>query len=92
MLAIARALLRNPKLLLLDEPTEGLSPLLVKTIREVLRELSRQGESLLLAEQNATFALGLVEKVYILEKGRIVECTEAACLRHEPERLRMWMG
>lgn len=92
MLAIARALLRNPKLLLLDEPTEGLSPLLVKTIREVLGELSRQGESLLLAEQNATFALGLVEKVYILEKGRIVECAEAAGLRREPERLRMWMG
>ena len=92
MLAIARALLRNPKLLLLDEPTEGLSPLLVKTIQEVLRELSRQGESLLLAEQNATFALGLVQRVYILEKGRIVECTEAAYLRREPKRLRMWMG
>ncbi|BCP67617.1 hypothetical protein TthHB5018_c25510 (plasmid) [Thermus thermophilus] len=92
MLAMARALLRNPKVLLLDEPTEGLSPLLVKTIQEILRELSRQGESLLLAEQNAAFALSIVEKVYIIEKGQIVECTEAAYLKRQPDRLRMWMG
>ena len=92
MLALARALLRNPHLLLLDEPTEGLSPLLVHHLRGILRELSRQGESLLLAEQNAAFALGVVQRVYLLEKGKLVDCVEAERLRREPELLRSWMG
>lgn len=92
MLAIARALLRNPHALLLDEPTEGLSPLLVNHIKSVLRELARQGESLLLAEQNAAFALDVVHRVYFLEKGRIVDCVSADHLRSKPELLRSWMG
>jgi ABC-type branched-subunit amino acid transport system ATPase component len=92
MLAIARALVRNPKVLLLDEPTEGLSPFLVRHLGEVLRELVRQGETLLLAEQNAAFALNLVHRVYFLDRGRIVDCLEARYLREVPELVRMRMG
>jgi branched-chain amino acid transport system ATP-binding protein len=92
MLAIARALVRNPKVLLLDEPTEGLSPLMVRHLGETLRELVRQGETLLLAEQNAAFALNLVHRVYFLDQGRIVDCLEARCLREAPELVRMRMG
>jgi ABC-type branched-subunit amino acid transport system ATPase component len=92
MLAIARALLRNPAVLLLDEPTEGLSPLLVKHVGEALLELARQGETILLAEQNAAFALGLAQRVYFLEQGRIVDCLEAHRLRDNPELLRARLG
>ncbi len=92
MLAIARALVRNPKVLLLDEPTEGLSPFMVRHLGEALRELVRQGETLLLAEQNAAFALNLVHRAYFLDQGRIVDCLEARYLREVPELVRMRMG
>lgn len=72
MVAVARALLRNPKLVLMDEPTEGLSPLMVRQVAEVIRILKAEGETVLLAEQNVQMALAVADRVYILEHGKIV--------------------
>jgi len=72
MLAIARALLRNPRLVLMDEPTEGLSPLMVRQVAEIIRTLKAEGETVLLAEQNVQMALSVADRVYILEHGRVV--------------------
>lgn len=72
MVAVARALLRNPKLVLMDEPTEGLSPLMVRQVAEVIRTLKAEGETVLLAEQNVQMALAVADRVYILEHGEIV--------------------
>ena len=72
MLAIARALLTGPDLLLLDEPSQGLAPLVVETVMGTVRELKREHVSLLLVEQNAEMALGLAERVYVIDHGTIV--------------------
>jgi branched-chain amino acid transport system ATP-binding protein len=71
MLAIARALMGNPQFLLLDEPTEGLAPLLVKTLEDRIRRLKELGLTVLLAEQNINFTLGLSDYGYIIDNGRI---------------------
>jgi branched-chain amino acid transport system ATP-binding protein len=71
MLSIARALLLNPSLLLLDEPSEGLAPLVVDHLAEQIARLKREGLTILLAEQNVEFSLALAERVYVLEKGSI---------------------
>ena len=84
MLAIARALAGNPKIILLDEPSEGLAPLIVDAITELIRNLSQErGITILLAEQNLPFALTIVERGYILEKGRIVESGNVEELKGE---------
>jgi len=72
MLAIGRALMTDPRLLLLDEPTEGLAPLLVREVGRVLGELRRSGLSILLVEQNLPLALAVVDRVHILSRGQIV--------------------
>jgi len=72
MLAIARALLTGPDLLLLDEPSQGLAPLVVETVMETVRELKREHVSMLLVEQNAEMALGLADRVYVIDHGTIV--------------------
>jgi branched-chain amino acid transport system ATP-binding protein len=72
MLAIGRALMSNPALLLMDEPTEGLAPLLVREVGRVIGELRRAGLSILLVEQNLAVALSVVERVHVLSRGRIV--------------------
>jgi branched-chain amino acid transport system ATP-binding protein len=72
MLAIGRALMTDPRLLLLDEPTEGLAPLLVREVGRVLGELRRAGLSILLVEQNLPLALSVVDRVHILSRGQIV--------------------
>ena len=72
MLASARALIGNPDFLLLDEPTEGLAPLLVRELGRVIRQLKEEGLSMLLVEQNLPFALQLADYVYVMSKGRIV--------------------
>jgi branched-chain amino acid transport system ATP-binding protein len=72
MLAIARGLMANPKLLLLDEPSLGLSPLLVKNIFEIIREINRQGVTILLVEQNVYQSLRIAHRAYVLETGRVV--------------------
>ena len=72
MLAIGRALMTNPDLILMDEPTEGLAPLLVRQVGEVIGELKREGLSILLVEQNLAIALSVADRVHVLNRGRIV--------------------
>jgi branched-chain amino acid transport system ATP-binding protein len=72
MLAIARGLMANPKVLLLDEPSLGLSPLLVKNIFEIIREINKQGTTILLVEQNVYQSLHITHRAYVLETGRVV--------------------
>lgn len=72
MLSIGRALMRNPKILLLDEPTEGLSPLMVSEVMEILLKLKQSGMSMLFVEQNISTALSIADDVYILSKGEVV--------------------
>lgn len=72
MVAIARALLRNPRVVLMDEPSEGLSPLMVRQVAEIIRTLKAEGETVLLAEQNVQMALSVADRIYILEHGQIV--------------------
>ncbi|HKC06606.1 MAG TPA: ATP-binding cassette domain-containing protein, partial [Methylomirabilota bacterium] len=71
MLTIARTLMGNPELLLLDEPSEGLAPLVVEHLKEQIGRLKREGLTILLAEQNVRFSLELADRVYVLEKGHI---------------------
>jgi branched-chain amino acid transport system ATP-binding protein len=72
MLTIARGLMQNPKLLLMDEITEGLAPIIIKELEEIIQELKKSGVSILLAEQNIKFAVAVSSRCYILEKGRVV--------------------
>lgn len=80
MMVIARALMQNPKLLLLDEICEGLAPIVVQELGEVIRELSRRGVSILLVEQSAKFALNVSNRCYIMEKGAIVHSDDTAAI------------
>jgi branched-chain amino acid transport system ATP-binding protein len=83
MLTIGRTLMGNPELLLLDEPSEGLAPLVVQTLLEKTRELKAQGLTILLAEQGVDFSLALADRVYVLEKGAIRHSGPAAELRDD---------
>jgi len=92
MLAIGRALVGNPDILLMDEPSEGLAPLLVRELGRILVELKRGGASILLVEQNLAFALRVADYVYLMSKGRIVhECTPDA-LRHDQVTKARYLG
>ncbi len=87
MVAIGRALMSAPKLLLLDEPTTGLSPLMSKTIAKIIRTINEKGVSILLVEQNASLALTVADSAHVLETGSIVLQGKAAdLLRHEAVR------
>lgn len=92
MLAIARALMSRPKLLLLDEPSLGLAPLVVKQIFSVLRELTAQGMTLLLVEQNAHHALKLANRAYVLVNGEIRLSGSGAELLDNPEVRNAYLG
>jgi branched-chain amino acid transport system ATP-binding protein len=83
MLTIARTLMGNPELLLLDEPSEGLAPLVVDHLQEQIDKLKREGLTILLAEQNVEFSLALADRVYVLEKGAIRFSGPAARLRDD---------
>ncbi len=85
MLTIGRSLLTNPELLLLDEPSEGLAPLVVESLLEQIGRLKREGLTILLAEQGVDFSLALADRVYVLEKGTIRHSGPAAELRDRPE-------
>jgi len=87
MLTIARTLMGNPELVLLDEPSEGLAPLVVDHLGAQIAQLKRDGLTILLAEQNVEFSLALADRVYVLEKGAIRFSGPAARLR-EDETLR----
>ena len=87
MLTIARTLMGNPELLLLDEPSEGLAPLVVDILRDKIGELKAQGLTILLAEQRVDFALALADRVYVLEKGAVRFLGAAAELRQDKELL-----
>ena len=92
MLAIARGLIAQPKCLLLDEPTLGLAPIIVQEIGDIIRKLARDGMTILLAEQNAAMALGVADRAYVLETGRVsLEGTGAALAGDEAVR-RNYLG
>ena len=92
MLAIARALMTNPDLLLMDEPTEGLAPLLVREVGRVLAELKSQGLSILLVEQSLPFALKVADHVHVLSRGRIVHSSSPAELLANEEIKSRFLG
>ena len=92
MLAIGRALMADPKLLLLDEPSMGIAPILVERIYETIAEINEQGTTILLVEQNANFALGVSKRGYVLETGKIALTDEAHALRDNPEVQKAYLG
>ncbi|MDI3417605.1 ABC transporter ATP-binding protein [Streptomyces luteolus] len=92
MVAIARALLAGPRLLILDEPSLGLAPAMVRRIRDNLTEINRQGTTVLLVEQNARMALSIADRGYVLETGRVVLDGPAATLLADPEVQRLYLG
>ena len=92
MLAIGRALMAQPKLLLLDEPSMGLAPVLVERIYETVVEINKQGTTILLVEQNANYALEVSKRGYVLETGTVAVTDESAKLRDNPEVQRAYLG
>ena len=92
MVAIGRALMANPDLLLMDEPTEGLAPLIVREIARLLLTLKAQRQSILLVEQNLALALQVADRVYVMSKGRIVFEGTADALRRNEEVKKQYLG
>ena len=92
MLAIGRALMSEPKVLLLDEPSMGLAPMLVNQIFSIIEEINRRGITILLVEQNANQALKIAHRAYVLETGRIVKSAPAADLLNDPEVKAAYLG
>jgi branched-chain amino acid transport system ATP-binding protein len=92
MLAIARSLMTNPSFLLMDEPTEGLSPLFVQTVGQVIHKLQQSGISILLVEQNLRFALARADHLHILSRGRIVYSSLPKDLDQNPEIKSRYLG
>ena len=92
MLAIGRALMGRPRLLLLDEPSMGISPILTERIYETIAEINQQGMTILLVEQNANFALDVSQRGYVLETGRVVMSNESDSLRTDPEVQKAYLG
>ena len=92
MLAIARALVRDPKILLLDEPFEGLAPSIVRNLVEACRELAAAGQTIVLVEQNIAATLALAQRVYMLNNGHIVHEGPAAEIRAQPHILQKYLG
>jgi branched-chain amino acid transport system ATP-binding protein len=92
MLAIARGLMARPKLLLLDEPSMGLAPLLLQDVFDVIREINAEGTTILLVEQNAPMALGVASRAYVMESGRIVLQGDAETLQRDEQVKRAYLG
>lgn len=92
MLAISRGLMTQPKLLLLDEPSMGLAPLLVETIFETIEQINREGTTVLLVEQNAHMALQIAHRGYVLQTGEIVLSNDAKTLADDPMVQRAYLG
>ena len=92
MLAIGRALMARPRLLMLDEPSMGIAPILVQRIYETIGEINRGGVAILLVEQNANYALDIARRGYVLETGRVALANDSAQLRDDPEVQRAYLG
>jgi len=92
MLAIGRALMARPKLLLLDEPSMGLAPILVEKIFEIVKEINEQGTPILLVEQNALMALDTADRGYVLETGRIALADDAKALKRNEQVRKTYLG
>ncbi len=92
MLAIGRALMAQPTLLLLDEPSMGIAPILVERIYETIAEINKQGTTILLVEQNANFALDVSKRAYVLETGKVTLADQSSALRENPEVQRAYLG
>lgn len=92
MLAIGRALMSKPDLLLLDEPSMGLSPLFVKEIFDRIKFLNESGTTILLVEQNAKMALGIADRAYVLETGKIIMEGNSKDLRNDPNVKKAYLG
>ena len=92
MLAIGRALMARPKLLMLDEPSLGIAPLVVQRIYQTIAEINSSGVAILLVEQNANYALEAASRGYVLETGRVALANDSASLRNDPEVQRAYLG
>jgi branched-chain amino acid transport system ATP-binding protein len=92
MVAIGRALMSRPKLLMLDEPSMGLAPIFVERIFEIIREINSQGTPILLVEQNALMALDVANRGYVMETGKIALADDAKKLRENPDVQRTYLG
>jgi branched-chain amino acid transport system ATP-binding protein len=92
MLAMGRALMARPRLLMLDEPSMGIAPILVQRIYETIAQINRDGVTILLVEQNANYALDVSRRGYVLETGRVVLANDSAHLRDDPEVQRAYLG
>ncbi|KAA0889807.1 ABC transporter ATP-binding protein [Oryzomonas rubra] len=92
MLAMGRALMSNPRLLLLDEPSMGLAPMLVEKIFEIVVEINKSGTTIMLVEQNASMALSIAHRAYVLETGEVVLSGDAGELARNPEVRKAYLG
>jgi branched-chain amino acid transport system ATP-binding protein len=92
MLAIARALVRDPKIILLDEPFEGLAPVIVQDLVDACRELTEAGQTIMLVEQNLAATLALAKRVYIINNGHIAHQGPAAEIKAQPDLLQRYLG
>jgi branched-chain amino acid transport system ATP-binding protein len=92
MLAIGRAMMGAPKVLLLDEPSMGISPVLTERIYDTIAEINKEGMTILLVEQNANFALDVSKRGYVLETGKVVMSDESSSLRTNPEVMKAYLG
>jgi branched-chain amino acid transport system ATP-binding protein len=92
MLAIARALVREPKIVLLDEPFEGLAPIIVRDLLATCRKLAEAGQTIVVVEQNISAAMSLADRVYIINNGHIVESLTSETVREQPDLLHRHLG
>ena len=92
MLAIARALIRGPKIMLLDEPFEGLAPIIVKNLMEVCRTLAEQGQTIVVVEQNVVAAMAIAHRAYVINNGHIVYDGSIADLKASPDIMTRYLG
>jgi branched-chain amino acid transport system ATP-binding protein len=92
MLAIARALVRNPKIILLDEPFEGLAPVIVRSLVQSCRDLAAEGQTIVLVEQNIAATLALAQRIYIVNNGHVVHEGTAAQIKAQPQMLHRYLG